>query len=116
MSLRRRLTALDNHGFFSVRDYSLSVLTATAPTNTKWLPQAPFVFDAGGQQLVSEIFQLEALRERWPDLQQRVTGLATLSYEQARELPCSENSVEHPQPSEFYESGLKAFVARVYAD
>ena len=99
-----KFTTGDAHGNEQVRGFNAS--------QTSWL------VDEQGQLLVDDVFRLEDLERRWPELQARVCGLRATGYTVARDHPLV-RAMDHPSKhrpfAEYYDEETSRIVAEYMA-
>lgn len=96
-----RFTTADAHGNEQVHGFNASQLS--------WL------VDERGSLLVNEIYRLEELEVKWPELQARVCGLRKVSYGLARSHPLV-RQFDHPSSHRPFEEYYDEATSRIVAD
>jgi chondroitin 4-sulfotransferase 11 len=99
-----RFTTADAHGNEQVRGFNASQLS--------WL------VDEHGTMLVNEVYKLEELEARWPELQTKVCGLRRHSYADTRNNPVI-REMDHPSRhapfADYYDDATSRIVAEYMA-
>ena len=99
-----RFTTVDGHGNEQSRRFNATQLS--------WL------VDEQGALLVKEIYKLEELEDRWPELKARVCGLRRVAYRAARDDPAV-RAMDHPSRhapyAQYYDEETIGIVAEYMA-
>ena len=70
--------------------------------------QVSWLVDGVGRLLVDDVFKLEELEDRWPVLQKRICGLASVPYSSGGPR---RNPSQHQHYSTYYDERSRALVA-----
>ena len=97
-----RFTTADGHGNERAKSFNASQLS--------WL-----VDETGATELVDDVFKLEDLERRWPELQAKVCGLRHISYSQTKNHPAI-RAMDHPSHHAPYAHYYDAETSRIVGE